>query len=648
MVSRSSLVIGLLARHAAGWTGATLQLSHSWDCKGMRCDSATLREWDKTRTRHIPAHGYAPQDPAEHGGSEYGERMWLVGSASDAVADMLGPSDPCCGSDSTGGCGKCMLIQNPDAVHADWTAVIMKKSRCVGPDCGRPSLHFNVAVPGYDRNASTFGQNVCGERPGTLFDNPGQSMLNGKWEQNNSYNNFSSTSDAGNIARCDLLPDEFVAGCRLFSEWGWRTPHPKTVQYKTVECPANFSKWIGQQFNEDGIVPHNRTWYGKELVLTHFWDCNGMGCDSATLRPWDPERYIAAPGYSPQDPSLHGGSLYGEKMWLVGAASDALARVLGSDGGCCGLDYNSPGCGKCLLIQNPAADRADWTAVVMKKSRCPPWTKGCNGWSSHFDIAVPGFDNLQESTANVCSDRQGTLFEEKSESGVLGDWYKRSTYNSTGQCTTGCSLAEQSNIDRCQWLPPEFARGCRLFAEWGWTTSPKNVRYRRVECPQNFVEWVEGAFSPSGILHSDTKPTMTTTTTSTNTTSTTTSTSTNTTSTMTTTSTTTTTEVNTTSSQFLSSTTTALAVAIALPEDEDAGLFNSKLTLPLGIGSAAFLVLSCALVCCIKRCNKCCIRKKKHSGDRITPKHSGKQFSPKAPKNRGADVAITGQCEFAL
>ena len=23
------------------------------------------------------------------------------------------------------------------------------------------------------------------------------------------------------------------------------------------------------------------------LTLTHYWDCNGFGCDSTTLQPWN-------------------------------------------------------------------------------------------------------------------------------------------------------------------------------------------------------------------------------------------------------------------------------------------------------------------------------------------------------------------------
>merc|ERR1712242_535609 len=58
------------------------------------------------------------------------------------------------------------------------------------------------------------------------------------------------------------------------------------------------------------------------VKLTHFWDCNGMACDAGTLQPWDQSKYVASPGYSPQNPDNHGGAVYGERMWLVGAASD--------------------------------------------------------------------------------------------------------------------------------------------------------------------------------------------------------------------------------------------------------------------------------------------------------------------------------------
>merc|ERR550532_2106126 len=72
------------------------------------------------------------------------------------------------------------------------------------------------------------------------------------------------------------------------------------------------------------------------VKLTHFWDCNGMACDAPTLQPWDLSKYVASPGYSPQNPDNHGGAVYGEKMWLVGAASDSMSDLLGEHDPCCG------------------------------------------------------------------------------------------------------------------------------------------------------------------------------------------------------------------------------------------------------------------------------------------------------------------------
>ena len=44
----------------------------------------------------------------------------------------------------------------------------------------------------------------------------------------------------------------------------------------------------------------------------------------------------------------------------------------------------------------------------MRKSRCPPWSTGCNDLL-HMDLLVPGFDNLSASTANRCGDANTTL-----------------------------------------------------------------------------------------------------------------------------------------------------------------------------------------------------------------------------------------------
>jgi len=228
-------------------------------------------------------------------------------------------------------------------------------------------------------------------------------------------------------------------------------------------------------------------WIGT-LKSTHFWDCNGLSCDAPTLQPWSPREYKAAPQYAPMDPAKHGGAKYGEKLWMVGAASDALSDALGPDCDCCGVDNEGGGgCGKCLLVQNPTAVNSAWTAVVMKKSRCPPHSAGCD--SPHMDFAVPGFDHLGYSTANVCGDgsKSNTYFS-KHQSGICGSV-------SPKDCN-------------CDGLPSDTAEqrmlkdGCLLFKAWGWHHGVPNLNYKSVLCPAGFIEKVRqgSAFGPGGVI----------------------------------------------------------------------------------------------------------------------------------------------------
>jgi len=230
-------------------------------------------------------------------------------------------------------------------------------------------------------------------------------------------------------------------------------------------------------------------WDGENMAMTHYWDCSGQGCDASVLQPFDASKYVSPPGYGPQDPNDFGGSVYGEKMLLTGAASDALSALMGPDDGCCGADYNDGGiggCGKCVLIQNPDSLNPEWTAVIMKKNRCPPASFGCDANKPHFDVAVPGFDNLLWSLANICG-RPGTGFDNQAQSEALGSWYT--------QCsnTADCSYL-------CDELPETFRAGCKLFASWGWKGGdPKSVKFKAVPCPPAFVEHVSKQFDRSGV-----------------------------------------------------------------------------------------------------------------------------------------------------
>jgi len=212
--------------------------------------------------------------------------------------------------------------------------------------------------------------------------------------------------------------------------------------------------------------------------MTHYWDCSGQSCDATTLQPWNMDKYRSAKGYQPQDPANFGGAVYGEKMWLTAAIMNI---DMGPSDSCCGeLDSGEGGCGNCVLVQNPDSINPDWTALVMKKNTCGSCVSG-----PHIDVNVPGFDVLQYSLANICG-ADGTGLT-KDESTTLGQWYN--TYQNTKQAQVLC--------DR---LPLEYQEGCQLFTEWGWTTgNPQNAKYKVVECPQAYKDFIASQFDKDGI-----------------------------------------------------------------------------------------------------------------------------------------------------
>lgn len=167
--------------------------------------------------------------------------------------------------------------------------------------------------------------------------------------------------------------------------------------------------------------------------------------------------------------------------------------MMGADDGCCGIT-DEGGCGKCLLVSNPSAINSDWSAVIMKKSRCPPNSNGCEWGKTHFDLAVPGFDNLVYSTANVCgSGSRDNTFMSRDQSATCGTWYNRGS-----STITGCD---------CSALPGgDLHDGCELFASWGWTSGDPSLNYKVVDCPAQFVALVQSAFSPAGPAGGDVDP----------------------------------------------------------------------------------------------------------------------------------------------
>jgi len=228
----------------------------------------------------------------------------------------------------------------------------------------------------------------------------------------------------------------------------------------------------------------SQKWQGG-MKGTHYWDCSGQGCDAAFLQPWDKSKYVSPPQYAPMNPHDHGGPIYGEHIWMTGAASDAVSSILGPDVNNCGADNGGGGgCGQCLLVKTAQSNHPDWLVVVMKKNRCPPHTAGCGGGEFHMDFGVPGFDNLQYSTANICGNPHTTL--SRDQSAICG-------YAPPMHCNCGGIPTHTPALKRMR-------DGCELFKSWGWHSGTPMLDWRPVPCPHHFVEQVKigAAFGPKG------------------------------------------------------------------------------------------------------------------------------------------------------
>jgi len=229
-------------------------------------------------------------------------------------------------------------------------------------------------------------------------------------------------------------------------------------------------------------------WKGG-MKATHYWDCSGNGCDGGALKPWDESKYVAPPEYAPMDPNEFGGSRYGEKLWMTGAANDMVSEALGPDANNCGSDnQGGGGCGQCLLVKTQQSNNKNWWAVIMKKNRCPPWSTGCAPPNFHMDFAVPGFDNLKYSTANVCGKRAHTMINAQ-QSAICG-------YAPPSSCSCAGIPRSHGGLQR-------MGKGCELFQQWGWHTGTPIMDFRPVPCPENFVKLVKTgvAFGGDGIIN---------------------------------------------------------------------------------------------------------------------------------------------------
>jgi hypothetical protein len=105
-----------------------------------------------------------------------------------------------------------------------------------------------------------------------------------------------------------------------------------------------------------------------------------------------------------------------------------------------------------------------------------------------LDFAVPGYDNLAYSLANICGDSDTILTKDQSD--VCGSWWTKGS-----STIEGCS---------CDSLPSDtvaqqrLKKGCELFTAWGWRSGDPTLNYELVECPSAFKEIISKSFDASG------------------------------------------------------------------------------------------------------------------------------------------------------
>lgn len=304
---------------------------------------------------------------------------------------------------------------------------------------------------------------------------------------------------------CDRLP-----GC----DWKKRTKKCEGTVH--AHNPHDHSPHDPQQHGHNPHDPHSHVTaptaapvLSSGISLSHFWDCNGQSIDASTISPFATETYYSPAGYAPQDPSDHGGAVYGESMWVLGAASPNLKAAMGG------------GYGGCLLIQNSKyAVESSWSIVAMVTSDCPGDSNALCNNTNHIDLLAPGFDAVGASTANVCgntthSSRLSTSSPyngiSKTDSEIMDAWWVGTKDGGRCDYDNGCNTIATNNCNTMT-TGPDFVAGCNRFANWGWTVGTPgqvydaasnsfvwngDVEYAIVSCPSAFTSWVDAQYDDS-------------------------------------------------------------------------------------------------------------------------------------------------------
>ena len=132
----------------------------------------------------------------------------------------------------------------------------------------------------------------------------------------------------------------------------------------------------------------------------------------------------------------------------------------------------------------------------MKKNRCPPWSAGCEAGKFHLDLAVPGFDHAEYSTAYVCG--------MASRAGGAGGWaFQPETPRRVARVVFARRLVRaprrhDGGERRVRRAAAAVRPRLRALAAWGWTVGNPTASYEIVDCPPALVELAAGAFDANG------------------------------------------------------------------------------------------------------------------------------------------------------
>jgi hypothetical protein len=198
----------------------------------------------------------------------------------------------------------------------------------------------------------------------------------------------------------------------------------------------------------------------KTATTTRYWDCSGGSCGCS---------FIPTGLGDNQPVHCHSNAMFvapvGNPFGATYYGAAAISEALG------GGNWMSSGCGKCWKVTGYSPITARSTTLVLKGTNfCPPSNAACANNKAHFDIAAPGFDVIEFSQSNTCSEREP---EEATGFASCGRWMIDSR-----------NPNENCNCD--SFNDQVLKAGCKNFYNLKWDNP--QVDYEEVACPIELAE----------------------------------------------------------------------------------------------------------------------------------------------------------------